>query len=77
VQRTIDAHLQSYDGGNDLESLSTHLLWVDEFFRLNVPDFWFMHLILLGFSPIVVGLIVAALLGVVIIAGRRVWLMIR
>lgn len=77
AQQAIDTHLQSYRGDNDLESLSTHLMWVDEFFRLNVPDFWFVHLILLGFSPIVVGLIVAALLGVVILAGRHVWLMIR
>jgi hypothetical protein len=77
AQQALDAHLQSYHGDNDLESLSTHLMWVDEFFRLNVPDFWFAHLILLGFLPIVVGLIVATLLGVVIVAGRHVWLMLK
>lgn len=47
------------------------MLKVDEFFRLNVPDFWFIHWLLLGGSPLRIGLLVAVLLGLMILSGRR------
>lgn len=69
AQRAIDDHLQSYTGPNDVESLSTQWLWVDEFFRLNVPDFWWLHLALLGFSPIFIGSSVLVLLIGMMVSG--------
>ena len=48
-------------------------MWVDEFFRLNVPDFWFVHLPLLSFSIIWVGLVALVLLLLTIFSGWRVW----
>lgn len=77
AQHAIDEHLAAYTGDGTLESLSTHLMWVDEFFRLNVPDLWFIHLPLLGLSPLLVGLFAVALLGITIFSGRKVWLMLR
>ena len=32
-------------------AVSDELLWESEFFRLNVPDFWWVHLYLLGVQP--------------------------
>ncbi len=32
-------------------AVSDELLWESEFFRLNVPDFWWAHLYLLGIQP--------------------------
>jgi len=73
AQSAIDQHLQSYRGGTSVEELSTHLMWVDEFFRLNVPDLWFLHLILLGFSPLVIGLVVIGLVIILMVSSRRIW----
>lgn len=58
--------------GTDFAAFSTQMLKVDEFFRLNVPDFWFVHWLLLGVSPLRIGLLAAVLLGGVILSGRRV-----
>jgi hypothetical protein len=77
AQQAIAQHLTSYTGDGSFESLSTHLMWVDEFFRLNVPDFWFVHLPLLGLSSVIVGLLALTLLGVTIVSARKVWLMLR
>ncbi len=71
AQRAIDDHLRSYTGPNDVESLSTQALWVDEFFRLNVPDFWWLHLSLLGYSPVLINLSVLVLLIGVIVSSRK------
>ena len=72
AQRAVDDHLLSYTGPNDVEALSTQLLWIDEFFRLNVPDFWYVHLLLLGFSPLLIGLAVVGLIGLAVGSGWRV-----
>jgi hypothetical protein len=77
AQQAIDQHLASYAGDGSFESLSTHLMWVDEFFRLNVPDLWFIHLPLLGQSPVIIALLALALLGVMVYSARKVWLMLR
>lgn len=77
AQQALDEHLAAYAGDGSFESLSTHLMWVDEFFRLNVPDFWFVHLPLLGLSPVFIGLLALALLGVTICSAWKVWLMVR
>ena len=71
AKSALDAQLQIH-GGSDLESLSTQLLWVDEFMRLNTPDFWFVHLWLLGVSPFVIVLSVAGLLILAVVSGRKV-----
>jgi hypothetical protein len=52
-------------------------LWIDEFFRLNVPDFWFIHLLMLGFSPASIILTVTALLILLVVSARKTWLMLR
>jgi hypothetical protein len=72
AQRALDDHLQSYTGPNDVEALSTQMMWVDEFFRLNVPDVWGVHLLLLGFSPLLIGLAVAGLIGLAVVSGWKV-----
>ncbi len=72
AQRAVAEQLNNYSGDGTLESLSTHVLWFDEFFRLNLPDFWFIHLPLLGFSPTVVGLLALALLFLTLYSGWRV-----
>jgi hypothetical protein len=77
AQQAVNEHLNSYLGDGSLESLSTHALWFDEFFRLNAPDFWFVHLPLLGFSPVLVGLFALTLLSVAVFSGWKVWLMLR
>ncbi len=77
AQQAITQHLAAYNGDGSVESFSTHLMWADEFFRLNVPDFWFIHLPLLGLSPVGVGLFALALLGVAIFSARKVSLMLR
>jgi hypothetical protein len=72
AQQAVADQLNNYSGDGTLESLSTHALWFDEFFRLNTPDFWFIHLPLLGFSPIAVGLLALTLLFLTIYSGWRV-----
>jgi len=71
AQSAIDRHLQAYRGPAEFESISTHAMWVDEFFRLNAPDFWFVHLRLLGFSPLPIALVALGLLAIALIAGAR------
>ena len=66
------SHAHAYQGLTNLEMISTHLLWIDEFFRLNVPDVWWVHLILLGFSPLLIGLAVAGLIGLAVVSGWKV-----
>jgi hypothetical protein len=77
ARQAIAQHLAAYTGDGSFESLSTHLMWVDEFFRLNTPDFWFVHLPLLGFSPFIVALITLALLSVAVFSAWKVWLMLK
>ena len=77
IGERLGCDLTSYAGDGSFESLSTHLMWVDEFFRLNVPDFWFVHLPLLGLSSVIVGLLALTLLGVTIFSAWKVWLMLR
>jgi hypothetical protein len=77
AQAAVSEHLNAYAGDGSLESLSTHVLWFDEFFRLNLPDFWFVHLPLLGFSPFVVGLCALILLIIAVFSGWKIWLMLR
>ncbi|GEM_PF-3430615 len=72
AQAAVIEHLNNYSGDGTLESLSTHALWFDEFFRLNTLDFWFIHLLLLGFSPIGVGLLALAVLFLTVYSGWRV-----
>jgi len=71
AREAVVTQLHAFAGDGDLETISTHVMWVDEFFRLNVPDFWFVHLILLGFPPIPIVLIVLLLASVTVVAGRR------
>ncbi len=77
AQQAVTEHLNDYAGDGSLESLSTHALWFDEFFRLNTPDFWFVHLPWLGFSPVIVGLFALALLSVTVFSAWKVWLMLK
>jgi len=77
AQDAVTEYLRDNTGDNTLESLSTQALWFDEFFRLNTPDFWFIHLPLLGFSVLWVGLLAIALLSLTIFSGWRVWHMLR
>ena len=71
ARSAIDQHLQAYRGPAEFESISTHAMWVDEFFRLNAPDFWFVHLLLLGFPPLPIVLVALGLLATALIAGVR------
>jgi hypothetical protein len=77
ARAAVTGHLNDYSGDGSLESFSTHALWFDEFFRLNTPDFWFIHLPLLGFSPVSVGLLAVVLLSVTIFSAWKVGLMLR
>jgi hypothetical protein len=77
AQQAVADHLSKYTGDGTLESLSTYALWFDEFFRLNTPDFWFVHLPLLGFSGLWVGLFAAALLFLTVYSGWRIWQLLR
>ncbi|CAG0936232.1 hypothetical protein TFLX_05098 [Thermoflexales bacterium] len=77
VQGTLDRRLQGYSGGTDLESLSTELLWVDEFLRLNVPAPWLFRLILLGYPRWGIGLAVSLLLVLLVTTGYALWRFVR
>ena len=77
AQQEVQRYWQSYQGSTRFDALTAHLMWLDEFFRLNMPDFWFIHLLILGFSPIIVGLLAVALLLLTIFSGWRVWQTIR
>jgi hypothetical protein len=71
AREAVVTQLGAFQGGTDLEAISTHAMWLDEFFRLNVPDVWFVHLIMLGFPPMPIGLIVLLLVVVVVVSGVR------
>ena len=71
AQQAVTQHLAGYRGDGSFESLSTYALWFDEFFRLNLPDFWFVHLPMLGFSSRAIGIAALALLIVCAFAGYR------
>jgi hypothetical protein len=73
AQQAVTARLDSHSGDGALESLSTQALWFDDFLRLNGPDLWFVHLLMLGFSPWWVGLFTLTLLLLTIFSGWRVW----
>jgi hypothetical protein len=77
AQEAVTQRLSNYAGDDSLESLSTYTLWFDEFFRLNTLDLWFIHLPLLGFPPLIVGLFALVLLSVVAFSAWKVWLMLR
>ena len=77
AREAVIEHLNDYTGDGSLESLSTQALWFDEFFRLNTPDFWLVHLPLLGFSLFGVSLLALALLSVAIFSAWKVGLMLR
>jgi hypothetical protein len=72
AQAAVTEQLNNYSGDGTLESLSTHVLWFDDFFRLNAPDFWFVRLPWLGFSAWWVGLLTLALLFITLFSGWRV-----
>jgi hypothetical protein len=71
AREAVITHLHAFAGGGDLETISTHVMWVDEFLRLNGPDFWFVHLIVLGFPPIPIALIALSLVSVAVLAGGQ------
>jgi hypothetical protein len=77
AQQVVSQHLSNYTGDGSLESLSTYILWFDEFFRLNTPDLWFVHLPMLGFSLGWVGLLALALLILSVISGWKLIQMLR
>ncbi len=77
VQVAVDQHLNDHSDDGTLELLSTHVLWFDDFFRLNAPDFWFVRLPFLGFSPLWVGLLTLTLLVFMLFSGWRLWQMLR
>ncbi len=77
AQQAIEQHLATRAGDGSFEALSTRLMWVDEFFRLNVPDFWFIHLPLLGLSSVFVSALALLLAGAAIFSAWQVWLMQR
>ena len=72
ARQVIVDHQAAYTGGSSIDALSSELLWADEFMRLNTPDFWFVHLWLLGVSPIWIGLSVVLLLALIFISGRKI-----
>jgi hypothetical protein len=71
AREAVMGQLQAIQGDGDLEAISTQAMWLDEFFRLNVPDFWFVHLIMLGFPSSPIALSVLLLLIVTLLAGSR------
>lgn len=73
AREVVANYLNRHQAENDPESLRNQLLWADEFFRLNVPDFWFVHLWLLGFSPVAISLVVLILLTAALAAGLQVF----
>ncbi len=71
AREAVVGQLHAFQSDGDLEGISTHLMWLDEFFRLNVPDFWFVHWLLLGLPPLPIGLAVAGLLIAALVAGAQ------
>ena len=77
AQQALDQHLQRPTGGSDLESLSTSLLWVDEFVRLNLPAPWFVRAFVLGYPTWAIGLTVSALLVLLASASYKLFRALR
>jgi hypothetical protein len=77
ARQAVQQYWQSYQGPDDFDALTTHLMWIDEFFRMNMPDFWFVHLPLLGFAPALVAALALGLLALALFSGWRVWQMFR
>jgi hypothetical protein len=71
AQQTVDQYLRAVPANLDQETLGTTLLWVDEFLRLNLPAPWPFRMLLLGYSPLLVGAVVTALLGLLAISGYK------
>jgi hypothetical protein len=63
--------------GIDQESLSTALLWVDEFLRLNLPAPWAFRLYLLGCPLWVIGPAISLLLMLLVVAGYKLFRAVR
>ena len=77
AQQTIDQHLRSVPAGIDQELLSTALLGVDEFVRLNLPAPWFVRAFVLGYPAWAIGLTVSALLVLLAIASYKLFRTLR
>jgi hypothetical protein len=73
AQDVLDHQLQGYSGSPDLESLSTAILWIDEFLRLNAPAPWPFRMVLLGYPAWAIGLAVSMLLTLLIASGYALW----
>ena len=71
AREAVVTHLWAFQNESDVEAISTQVMWLDEFVRLNVPDFWFIHWLLLGFSPVPIMLAVVGLLSITLISGRQ------
>ena len=71
AREAVVTHLQAFHTEGDLEAISTQVMWLDEFVRLNVPDFWFIHLWLLGFPPSPLLVIVLGLLAGTLVSGAH------
>ena len=56
---------------SEANRISDEILLREEFLRLNAPDFWWLHLPLLGLSPWPGAAIAAGLLVVAVVSGRR------
>jgi hypothetical protein len=71
AQQTIDHYLGGVPAGLDQESLSTKLLWVDEFLRLNLPAPWAFRLVLLGYPWWAIGAALSVLLALLVVSGYK------
>lgn len=63
VEGLAREHMDRLQAAQDPEAAGSEALWLGEFFRLNVPDFWWVHLGLLGAPAGCVWSLLAALLG--------------
>lgn len=77
AQQTIDQYLRGVPAGLDQESLSTRLLWVDEFLRLNLPAPWIFRMILLGYPGWASGLAIGLLLALLVFSGYKLFRSLR
>jgi 4-amino-4-deoxy-L-arabinose transferase-like glycosyltransferase len=63
--------------GSEENRISDEILLREEFLRLNAPDFWWLHLPLLGLSPWPGAVVAVGLLGVAVALGhclyQRIW----
>ena len=70
AQQALDQHLQSVEDDVEIETLSTSLLWVDEFVRLNLPAPWSFRALMLGY-PLWAIVAAVILLVVLVVAGYK------